>query len=410
MKDAFIILGNVIKTQVVAAFATMRAAIISTGILGLVVLIGTLIYSWMEEADANEQATKELERYGEAQRKLLDQEQKIQIEREKGRKKEILQAAADTQAKIREYQKELADKAITQDEFNKLVKGEQELMRIQVANINKKYDDEEDKARQEKLEKEKKAREERKKAEEDAYNKRLERAREEYNYYTNQQNKELTDFKEYLEKKYNSFDKADKLRGELRDSIFKLAKDDTLSFKVRQEELKYALEKGYITQKEYSDASVKITEQEQAAKLAIYSAVGNALSGLGQLVGEQTAAGKSLAVAQATIDTYVGATKAYAQGGVLGFISAAAVVAAGLANVRKIVSTKIPGQSSGGASVSMSAPQAPQFNPALATQVQGGGDITLGAKPIPQKVYVVESDIRTVQNKVNVIENNSIIG
>jgi hypothetical protein len=58
----------------------------------------------------------------------------------------------------------------------------------------------------------------------------------------------------------------------------------------------------------------------------------------------------------------------------------------------------------------MSAPQAPQFNPALATQVQGGGDITLGAKPIPQKVYVVESDIRTVQNKVNVIENNSIIG
>jgi len=34
MKDAFIILGNVIKTQVVAAFATMRAAIISTGILG----------------------------------------------------------------------------------------------------------------------------------------------------------------------------------------------------------------------------------------------------------------------------------------------------------------------------------------------------------------------------------------
>jgi len=57
MEDAFINLGNVIKTRVVTAFATMRSAIISTGILGLVVLIGTLIYSWMEEADANEKAT-----------------------------------------------------------------------------------------------------------------------------------------------------------------------------------------------------------------------------------------------------------------------------------------------------------------------------------------------------------------
>jgi len=42
--------------------------------------------------------------------------------------------------------------------------------------------------------------------------------------------------------------------------------------------------------------------------------------------------------------------------------------------------------------------------------VQGAGDVTLGPKPVPQKVYVVESDIRNVQNKVSVIERNSTIG
>ena len=162
--------------------------------------------------------------------------------------------------------------------------------------------------------------------------------------------------------------------------------------------------------KKLKDDDIKAEEDKKKAKLDTIVAVGTALGGLGQLVGEQTAAGKSLAVAQATIDTYVGATKAFAQGGVLGFVSAAAVIAAGLANVRKIVSTKIPGQSSGGGGGSFSAPQAPQFNPALATQVQGAGDVTLGPKPVPQKVYVVESDIRGVQNKVAVIDRNATIG
>lgn len=172
--------------------------------------------------------------------------------------------------------------------------------------------------------------------------------------------------------------------------------------------MSYEQQIAYI--KKLKDDDIKAEEDKKKAKLDTIVAVGTALGGLGQLVGEQTAAGKSLAVAQATIDTYVGATKAFAQGGVLGFVTAAGVIAAGLANVRKIISTKIPGQSSGGGGASFSAPQAPQFNPALATQVQGAGDVTLGPKPIPQKVYVVESDIRSVQNKVSVIERNSTIG
>ena len=40
--------------------------------------------------------------------------------------------------------------------------------------------------------------------------------------------------------------------------------------------------------------------------------------------------------AAAIIDTYAGANKAFAQGGVLGFASSAAIIASGLANVIKI--------------------------------------------------------------------------
>jgi hypothetical protein len=58
---------------------------------------------------------------------------------------------------------------------------------------------------------------------------------------------------------------------------------------------------------------------------------------------ELAAVGKAAAIAQATIDTYAGATKAYAQGGILGFITAASIVAAGLANVAKIAGVGLAG-------------------------------------------------------------------
>lgn len=59
---------------------------------------------------------------------------------------------------------------------------------------------------------------------------------------------------------------------------------------------------------------------------------------------------KAFAVGQAVMNTYEGATKAIAQGGVFGPVMAAAVIAAGLANVAKIVSTQpgTGGVSSGG--------------------------------------------------------------
>lgn len=57
---------------------------------------------------------------------------------------------------------------------------------------------------------------------------------------------------------------------------------------------------------------------------------------------------KGIAVASATIDTFIGANKAIAQGGIAGIAAAAGIIATGLANVRRITSTEIPGTSAGG--------------------------------------------------------------
>lgn len=60
------------------------------------------------------------------------------------------------------------------------------------------------------------------------------------------------------------------------------------------------------------------------------------------LLGQESAAGKAFAVAQATINTYLGASKAIADGGFWGIAQAAIVIAAGLKQVASIVKTKEP--------------------------------------------------------------------
>lgn len=63
---------------------------------------------------------------------------------------------------------------------------------------------------------------------------------------------------------------------------------------------------------------------------------------LANLLGEESAAGKAFATAQALINTYLGASKALAQGGIWGVAQAAIVVAQGMKQVMSINKTKDP--------------------------------------------------------------------
>ena len=164
-------------------------------------------------------------------------------------------------------------------------------------------------------------------------------------------------------------------------------------------ERKLAIEKQALADRE--EAEKKASE----ARIAIAQAVTQTLTSITSLIGEQTAMGKSLAVASAIIDTYMGANKALAQGGALGFIGAAGVIATGLANVKKIVSTPIPGQAdtgstpSAGPSISIvcgSADPSTQLAKSLASQQQ---------KPI--KAYTVATDMSTQQALDRRIQQNA---
>lgn len=73
------------------------------------------------------------------------------------------------------------------------------------------------------------------------------------------------------------------------------------------------------------------------AKLQMTADIAGQIS---NIMGQESAAGKVFALAQATINTYLGASKAIAQGGIRGIAQAAIVIAAGLKQVASIAKVK----------------------------------------------------------------------
>lgn len=83
-------------------------------------------------------------------------------------------------------------------------------------------------------------------------------------------------------------------------------------------------------------------ERKKAYYNAQLNMASQTASQLVNLLGQESVAGKAFAVAQATINTYLGASKAIADGGFWGIAQAAIVIAAGLKHVMSIVKTKEP--------------------------------------------------------------------
>jgi hypothetical protein len=123
--------------------------------------------------------------------------------------------------------------------------------------------------------------------------------------------------------------------------------------------------------KETAKARVDIKKSEEATKLAVVS---DALGTIADAVGRESVAGKSLAVAQAVINTYLGATKALGTyPPPFGAIAAGTVILAGLLNVRKIISTKVPAPPG--------AKSAPADTSSSIAGSAGGGGGAAGAPP-----------------------------
>ena len=125
------------------------------------------------------------------------------------------------------------------------------------------------------------------------------------------------------------------------------------------------------------------------------------------LAGDNAEAQKGIGIAQAIIDTYTGANKALAQGGIAGPIAAAGIIASGLANVKTIISTKIPKASGSAAGVGAQAQQQPpSFNIVGATETSQLAEAVGSQTQQPIQAYVVSNDVTTAQS----LENNIVEG
>jgi hypothetical protein len=166
--------------------------------------------------------------------------------------------------------------------------------------------------------------------------------------------------------------------------------------------------------KQLTDYEKKLEQEKFDAQLGLAS---QSLSIIGGLVDQNSAAGKAIAVTQAIINTYQGASKALAQGGIFGPVAAAATIAAGLVNVKKIISTKVPSAKgtgnvadSGSPSMSMSAapisPSAPIQNTVTSLSQQSINQMGSATG----RAYVVESDITNQQEKIIRINRAARLG
>jgi hypothetical protein len=166
---------------------------------------------------------------------------------------------------------------------------------------------------------------------------------------------------------------------------------------------------------QFKDARVSIADAEFEAKMTSAMGYASALSDVSGVIGEETAAGKAMAVASSLINTYAaiaGQLRAFSGKAIPGYAIAQAIAtgAVGFANVKKILSTKIPKSSGGGGGASAGAaaatPQAPSFNIVGATETSQLAEAVGSQTQEPVQAYVVANDITTAQS----LENNIVEG
>lgn len=158
---------------------------------------------------------------------------------------------------------------------------------------------------------------------------------------------------------------------------------------------------------EAADRDLALAQQSQQQQL---SAVAQGLGALSDLAGRETAAGKVLAIAEATINTYKAASQVFARPAPgappislgIKIASMVSAIATGIGTVKKIVSTPVPkgGGGSGGAnlsvpSISAVAPIVPQ---AQVTNLSQASINAVGNAA--QRNYVLETDVTNNQERI----------
>ena len=430
----FSALGNVIKTNVVGAFQTLKGAIAATGIGALVVAIGSLIYameeynSTLEETIENEEKLKEIQSKN---AKELDETAKKREEernRRKGglndlkRELELLEAQGASEDKLYKLRKDILDKELFNLEVRRstFIKNNAEEKAIrdnaieqikdkqnQIAILDAKYANSSKKTVTE-------------------FKKFTTEVKQETDNTLDEFNRKR--FADEAEEKVKLLMEIERLENEFLDSqlsiqqqeinavedkyfqILELAKkhkeDTTLLEEARESEL--ASIRAKYTVEEVADA-----EEVQKTK---FDLVNKNLANISNLLGlfrvenekdakKQFEVNKALSLAQASIQTFQAVTGALTAGGnpiklATGaqFVEAGIAAAIGTANIAKIAKTKFNSAASSisnsVSSISSASTQqlsTPNFN------VVGASGISQTENLQPVKAYVVSGDVTTAQ-------------
>ncbi len=340
---------------------------------------------------ANEQKKKadedDKKREEDRAKRLLDAKEKEDKEREEAEKKKkealekIRQGEIDT-----EEERRAEERKKIKDHYTELIRLA-ELYGEDTSSL-KEAQDTKEKELQDKFDKEDKDRLEKKKEEE---NKKLEE----------EQEKKIEKLE--LDKEFDNLN-FEEQRATLQAREQLLLEDETLSDEQRTE-----------LAKQFKDARVKIADLEFKEKQRAMMGYASALGDISGVIGEETEAGKAMAVASSLISTYAsiaGQLEAFSGVPVPGYAIAQAIAtgAVGLANVKKIISTKVPRSSGGGGSagagVGGATPQAPSFNIVGATETSQLAEAIGEQTQEPVQAYVVANDVTTAQS----LENNIVEG
>ncbi len=154
-----------------------------------------------------------------------------------------------------------------------------------------------------------------------------------------------------------------------------------------------------------------LMEGAASATSAILGSIADMYEANGDVSVEQAERIKAMRIASATIDTISGAIAAYTgtievikgpAGVILGAVQAAAVTAAGLAQIAQIRNTSVTGGGGGsasGVSVAQAAPSTALNLEQVRSVTGGGGTERLnGRKQQPSRVYILASDLQAERN------------
>ena len=189
--------------------------------------------------------------------------------------------------------------------------------------------------------------------------------------------------------------------------------------------LKDAFAKKLITEEQYNagvaanaKARTEIDKQETEAKVRNAEIASQLLNTVADVLGKNTAAGKAAAIASTTIDTYLGAQKAYTSQLIPGdpsspiraAIAAGIAIVGGLKNVKSILAVKTPGGGGGASapSISAAAPIAPPQPQAQTTTLDNRSINAIGNQTT--RAYVVESDVTSNQQRMAAIQQRARFG